>query len=152
MNKYFFKCNKIVYFDIDVADEFCVDVDIVRGLYTQNKKKFLKETVFEVDERDVGSIQIVHNRVFSVKPALAFTVTASLVIAVLCDSEQSSTYVKQFLQNVENKDQFDLVRSLNCLSVNTTKDTQETFRLIVKSHVIDILNELKFRSVDNQAY
>lgn len=148
MFKYYFVENKLVYFDVDIAEEFDCDVSLIREIVTTNKPTFLDKTIFTLNKTMVNSIKMVQGREFKILPEIAFTSSAIFLLSIYCCTQKSIESAKKLLTTIEEKDQFDIVKAMNNLSanINSSNDTSEALKQIIKIYIIEILQDLNIKS------
>lgn len=149
MHKYFFIENKLVFFDVDIADHLGISGSEVAIIYESNKNRFLKDTVFKLTRSHIITAETFQGRKFDIKPKFAFSKSAVFVLSMLVHTPEAISASVPLIKDIESKEEQDILRSFSAFSnslatgLNDDKDTTRSIKAFLKLLIIETLSDIK---------
>lgn len=148
MHQYFFIENKLVFFDVDIASHFKIDIDQLRNTYATYNNRFLNSTVFSLNKNHILTAEIYQGRRFEEKPVYAFTKSAIFVLSMIINTPEAIGSSMTLIKEIEHKEETDIMRALASFSNNLAtkieddKDTYNAIKEYLKLLIIEVLTEI----------
>jgi hypothetical protein len=137
----------LVYIDIDIAENFKIDVNLLWKYTVEHRSVFLPDTVYTLSNLDVGSIQIVQSREFYIKPMYTYTMSAIILLAAYCGTEDSIKHIHKVLSVLEDTEAVSMAQVLKQMGQGIQSNScSDLVRDVIRYYMVELLNDMGIKN------